>query len=301
MESNLIFLAQMEALQDSRNFTIRKKIWKLTPECSNLLHWHDYYEIEFITGGEGTHFCNGETYSLRRGCIYLLGPSDFHSVSESDDSPLQLYNINFSEQMLPVEFMRQFDGQDHILALELDEKTTQKLEQLMAELLEEYDGQSPHRTEMMVCMFQKFIIHLLRQSNQMHHENSNTADRPNLPVNRIISYLKKHFREHVSLSECARMVHLTPNYLGELFHISTGMSFRDYVKHLRFDYAVNLLNSSPYSVDQISNLAGFQSASYFTALFRLHFSVTPSRYRQMSETERIALMQEKFRNVSHFE
>lgn len=301
METNQIFMAQMEALQDSRNFTIRKKIWKLTPECTNMLHWHDYYEIEFITGGEGTHFCNGENHSLHRGSVYLLGPSDFHSVSESDEAPLQLYNINFSEQMLPVEFMRQLDGNDNILTLELDEEITQRLEALMKELLEEYDGQSPHRTEMIVCLFQKFIIHLLRQIKQTSHEASNPADRPNLPVNRIISYLKKHFREPVSLTECAKIVHLTPNYLGELFHVTTGMSFRDYVKHLRFDYAVNLLNSSRYSVDQISSLSGFQSASYFTALFRQHFSVTPSHYRRLNETERIVLMQEKFRNISHFE
>ena len=301
MENNLIFLAQMEALQDSRNFTIRKKLWKLTEECSNMLHWHDFYEIEFITGGKGTHFCNGEKYELHRGCVYLLGPSDFHSVSEDPENPLQLYNINFSDQLLPIELVRQFDNENGIIALEYDEEKTQRIENLMAELLEEYTGQEPHRNEMMVCLFEEFIIRLLRQSQQKSHGSAGASDKPDLPVNRIISYLKKNFREQVSLTACANIIHLTPNYLGELFHTTTGMTFSDYVKHLRFDYAVNLLNSSRKSVDQISRLSGFHSASYFTSLFRQRFSVTPSQYRRLDEAERVALMREIFRPMTHFE
>lgn len=77
------------------------------------------------------------------------------------------------------------------------------------------------------------------------------------------------------------MVYLTLNYFGELFRNSVHMSFSDYLKHLRFDYAVNLLNSTEESVDRISQLSGFHSAAYFIVLFRKHFGITPSQYRNV--------------------
>ena len=65
------------------DFLIREKEYRLEAHLMNSVHWHDYYEIEFITGGEGCQFFNGRMHSVYRGCAYLVCPSDFHTVSES--------------------------------------------------------------------------------------------------------------------------------------------------------------------------------------------------------------------------
>ncbi len=289
-----IFLAQMEALQDNRYFTIRKKIWDLTDDVQSALHWHDYYEIEFITGGEGSHLANGEKYPLRRGCAYLLTPKDFHTVTESPQNRLQLYNINFSEQILPPTLSQQLNRIPDFFRITFDEPETQRLCGLLGDLLVEYEAQESHRNEMMMALFEQLLIRMIRQNRREAHERQeNGGEKPSLPVNEVINYLKLHFREPVSLADCARRVYLTPNYLGELFHRSTNLSFHEYLKHLRFDYAVNLLNLSPISVEQISRLSGFHSVSYFISLFRQQFGITPSQYRRLEEKERNALMREK--------
>ncbi len=293
-----IFLAEMEALQDSRYFTIRKKIWDLKDALQSTLHWHDYYEIEFITGGEGTHVFNGETYPLHRGCAYLLTPKDFHTVTENPEKPLQLYNINFSDQLLSPALSQQLNCISGIFRITFDEEDTHRLEGLMGELLQEYETEKKHRGEMMRSLFEQTLIRMIRQKlceeeQQEIHQGTETGGKPSLPVNEVINHLKLHFREQVSLSGCARMVFLTPNYLGELFHRATNMSFNEYLKHLRFDYALNLLNLSNISVEQISRLSGFHSVSYFIALFRKQFGITPSQYRKLDEAQRNSLMRER--------
>ena len=293
-----IFLAQMEALQDNRYFTIRKKIWNLTDDVQYGLHWHDYYEIEFITGGEGTHLFNGEKYPLHRGCAYLLTPKDFHTVTERPENRLQLYNINFSEQILPLALSQQLNCIPGIFRITFDEPEAQRLNELLTELLAEYEAQEPHRNEMIMALFEQFLIRMIRQHRKEANQRQENAGRkPSLPVNEVINYLKLHFRESVSLGDCARKVYLTPNYLGELFHRSTNMSFNEYLKHLRLDYAVNLLNLSPISVEQISALSGFHSVSYFISLFRKQFGMTPAQYRRLEERERNALMREKLKQI----
>ena len=148
---------------------------------------------------------------------------------------------------------------------------------------------------MMQALFEQFLIRMIRRKKQEADGDDQDFQKPSLPVNQVINYLKLHFREPVSLAGCAKMVFLTPNYLGDLFHRSTNMSFNEYVKHLRFDYAVNLLNLSTTPVEQISKLSGFHSSSYFISLFRQQFGITPSQYRKLEESERNVLMREKLK------
>ena len=51
-------------------------------------HWHTYFELEIIVGGRAKHTINGESFYEESGSIYLLSPTDFHSVEPSE--PLTL-------------------------------------------------------------------------------------------------------------------------------------------------------------------------------------------------------------------
>ena len=44
------------------------------------LHWHDFYEIELVTDGVGTHTVNGTAYEWRRGEMHLMRLVDFHEI-----------------------------------------------------------------------------------------------------------------------------------------------------------------------------------------------------------------------------
>ncbi len=300
MGNDKVFLAEMEALRDSRNFTIRKKLYRLSPDISNSLHWHDFCEIEVIVGGKGEHLVNGKSFALHRGSAYLLTPKDFHGVREDPDDPLQLYNINFNDQILPESLCADLNNLDDLFCVTFPEEEIGKIEVMMEDLVREYDENEPHRDEMILSLFEMLVIRIIRQHQKSKHATENDpAQKPNLPVNQVITYLKKNFREPITLNRCAKMVYLTPNYLGELFRKTVQMSFSDYLKHLRFDNAVNLLNSTSESMEQISKLSGFHSSAYFIVLFRKHFGITPAQYRKLSEEERVALMREKQQQLNH--
>ena len=300
MENNKIFLAGMEALRDSRNFTIRKKQYPLLTELSNSLHWHDFCEIDVITGGSGQHLVDGVCYPLHRGCAYLLTAKDFHNVREDPENPLSLYNINFNDQILPAGLANEFNQSDDLFCVTFSEEDIRRVEQLAEDLLQEYEGSRLHRDEMILARFEELVIRIIRQKQaERHSDPAIRQENTNLPVNQVISYLKKNFREPITLGQCAKMVYLTPNYFGELFRNSVHMSFSDYLKYLRFDHAVNLLHSTQESVDRISQLSGFHSAAYFIVLFRKHFGITPSQYRKLDRDAQIALMREKQRQLNH--
>lgn len=63
------------------------------------IHWHDYFELEYILEGEGLHTHNGTTSAIDKGCTYLMGFNDFHSFTAVTD--VDLYSVHFSKGYLP--------------------------------------------------------------------------------------------------------------------------------------------------------------------------------------------------------
>ena len=54
-----------------------------------------------------------------------------------------------------------------------------------------------------------------------------------------------------------------------------------YVRELRLDYAIRLMNDQPdIAVEQVSQASGFTSADTFTRNFRAKYGMTPTAYKQ---------------------
>ena len=279
MERKRIYLQAPNPGTKQNFFSIRQKSEKLDRHFQTTLHWHDYYELELITGGLGVHTLNGRAYPLSRGAVYLLSPKDFHTVTEDENAPLTLYNVNFSERLLSHALQERLAKHNLPLTLSLDEADTAALEQLASALSEECDAPNDCHAEMIAALFSQFLIRILRHAPHCPAARTDTEQKAHA-VSRVIAYLKIHFREPITLAECAKTVYLTPNYLGELFRDTTGQTYRQYLQDLRFEYAVDLLASSSASIEEIARVSGFSSPSYFTALFRKHFDKTPTEYRQ---------------------
>ncbi len=277
MENGRVYLQPPNTGATAGAFSIRRKPARVDANFINGLHWHDYYELELVTEGRGVHMLDGTAQRIGRGSLYLLSPKDFHSVSEAADAPLSLYNINFSELLLSDALRARLLSAPAPLVLTLSDGEVERYSALLQTMLEEYHARRSDSHEMLSALFSQFLILLLRHASESVETG---ADVSHLPVARIISYLRVHFRDRVTLADCARMVYLTPNYLGELFRAQVGCSFRQYLQGIRFDYAVELLRGSGLPLEEIGRLSGFSTPSYFAALFRERYGMTPSEYRR---------------------
>ena len=101
-------------------------------------HTHDFFEMECILSGRGTHLLNGTGQPLSAGSIYLLTPADVHAVRVEE--PLRYYGVMFSEEL--------FSGSalgDRLLScrgvqMELTKEEQARLLPLFSQLAEEAAG-----------------------------------------------------------------------------------------------------------------------------------------------------------------
>jgi two-component system, response regulator YesN len=99
-------------------------------------------------------------------------------------------------------------------------------------------------------------------------------------INLVVSYIEaNYFKPEISSESVSEIVNLTPGYLGKLFSESNSKSINEYINELRMKRAKEELETSTASVNDVAIKVGFSNQSYFTAIFKKHFGVTPNQYR----------------------
>ena len=96
----------------------------------------------------------------------------------------------------------------------------------------------------------------------------------------VISYIKEHMSEDISLESMAEKCHYNPNYLSALFKQNTGVSYSAYLRKIRMERAVDLLMKSDANIDKIAAALGYRTTGYFIRTFRAEYGVPPGRYRR---------------------
>ena len=116
---------------------------------------------------------------------------------------------------------------------------------------------------------------------QCIHETRHAIEQmENKPVRMVRDMVERHYMEHISLNDAADAVDLNPVYLSALFKKETGINFKDYLTNVRMEHAKELLQHGE-SINQVSELVGYQDTKYFSRLFARVVGVNPTQYKKL--------------------
>lgn len=234
-------------------------------------HWHNYFEIEIIVDGTGTHIFNGTAYPISKGDVYILTPVDFHEIKAS--SPVELINISFDEVWLSENMQtllytkdfskkRRFHGNDYDCLV------------MAAELLRyECASDAICVNQLLDYLLNRFVLQDAKQSDSISNLSHLTG------IKKAAAYIELHFREKVTLQQLSDISGYCPTYFSELFQKFTGESYIERLTFLRINYAKALL-ANGLSVSDACFESGFGSLSNFLAVFKKKCGMPPSEYRR---------------------
>ena len=83
----------------------------------------------------------------------------------------------------------------------------------------------------------------------------------------------------ISLESLSNALKLSPAYLSRIFHQNFGTGVIDYINTVRIEKAKSLLEDPSKSTREIAEAVGYQSASYFSKIFKQRTNLTPTEYR----------------------
>jgi hypothetical protein len=87
----------------------------------------------------------------------------------------------------------------------------------------------------------------------------------------------------LSLKEISESLNVHPSYLSREFSkYFDDMSFGDYIRKLRIEKSITLLDDPKYSLAEIAYLTGFSDQSHFNRIFKMYMGKSPSIYRKIN-------------------
>lgn len=108
-------------------------------------------------------------------------------------------------------------------------------------------------------------------------------DKLDYRIKKVIQFIQKHYHEDISLNTMADIVNITPNYLSKLFDKEMGTSFTEYLVQFRISKAKDMLMSSDYSINEISEMIGYPNLQHFYKMFKKITGKSPNEYRKLQK------------------
>lgn len=86
----------------------------------------------------------------------------------------------------------------------------------------------------------------------------------------------------LSLQEVSNSLQVHPSYLSREFSkYFNDLTFGEYLRKLRIEKAIKLIETKRYSLSEIAYLTGFSDQSHFTRIFKKHTGLLPSAYKKL--------------------
>lgn len=131
--------------------------------------------------------------------------------------------------------------------------------------------------EAMLTFFGELGVRITEHNGKQQKERSHGI------VDRVNSYIHQFLHEELSLTKLAEVVYLSPPYLSRMYKQMTGTGLLEYINETRIQRGKHLLKQTDKKIHDIASEVGFESAPYFTRLFRKKMGMTPQEYRESSK------------------
>lgn len=110
--------------------------------------------------------------------------------------------------------------------------------------------------------------------------NSKKLDKNEQLINTIKRYIDEHISESLNLTSLSRLVNYNETYVSRLFKQLTGLGLSEYITLERIKKAKHLLVTTEESIQNIASTVGFDTAQYFSIVFKKTTGMSPSTYRR---------------------
>lgn len=253
-------------------------------------HYHDYYEISFITEGFGKRIVADSIEDFQPGDLVFIGPNlphvwiaDKETLSPSSRS-LEMVFLQLPPETLTLDLLALPELKHVANALKQSERgiriigdTLNQVSNIMLQLpyLDNFERFLQFFRLMDIIGKSKDLIPLASDNYKNLH-----FDTKNKRILTIHEYLMKNYRESIDLKQIASIVNMAEGSLCRFFKSIVGITIFEYLNKIKVDYACKLLMDKSLTVLDVAIDSGFNNISHFNKQFKKVTRVAPLVYRK---------------------
>lgn len=259
---------------------------KYEDDWHSIMHTHAFTELFYVVSGTGVFKIEDNEFSVKEDDLVIVPPHVSHTESSMDSNPLEYIVLGIDGISLTV--AAEEDDLENYSPYSIHNYTKYRHEVLsyMNSLLYEVEKKDEYYETICQNLLEVLIINVKRRtkSNLIISSEKNITKECNF----IKNYIDVHYSYDLNLDYLASITHMSKYYLVRIFKKFMGVSPIDYLVNKRTSVAKILLETTDYSMDEISKISGFNSQSYFNQVFKERVGITPSQYRRQYTDQKSA-------------
>ena len=256
---------------------------KYEGDWQSILHSHPFSELFYVINGQGAFLAEGSEFPVKQNDMVIINPHVQHTEKSLPGAPLDyivlgIEGLSFSFGRLAT--ARASASQPTPDTVYKHNMSKTNVYSYLNSMLEEITEQQEDYEAVCQNLLEVLLICILRSGSlSVVPDNSRLLNRE---CTQIKNYLDANYSETITLDSLAALTHMNKYYLAHTFTKYVGLSPINYLLQKRIQEGKSLLESTSYSIAQISDLLGFSSQSYFSQAFRKATGMTPMQYRKQA-------------------
>lgn len=232
----------------------------------------EYYLLHYVMNGRGVFSRGEETYSLRRGSLFLIRPGELTFYKADDKMPWEYVWIGFDGELCPslLETTGFAGGNCWVEA--------PAASGLFEELRAIPDRQPS--TELALCAV-LFKLFGLLCTEEKHGRP------PRDYVARTADYIKANYALPISIGSIAAMLGIDRRYLSRIFLREIGVTPKEYLVRVRLSRAAGLLETTSYTIAETARSVGYDDVYNFSKIFKKKYGISPAYYRRQTASRHL--------------
>lgn len=262
-------------------------------KLAHLPHYHNYFQVCFVTRGEIIHGQGNREVTLGPGDAFIIPPGFTHSI-RFHNAYSELYSLSFAPGVAGSEFFRP-NVRSFLDALQTGEavrlrvmpdKNRRKMLQNLLDclILQQQTDCLPELSPAPSIITS--LLYLLAQSYYEHPGNAEAKDALgyNNALVQCTQYIDEHFREKLTLDGLSHRFGLSRSTFCTVFPQFAGVSPGRYIAQKRIQEAQLLIRSQrELTVSQIGRMVGYEDNTTFYRNFLQIAGMSPGKYRKLCE------------------
>jgi len=255
------------------------------------MHWHDHLEIAVVLEGRGAFLFGRRALPAEVGDIFFIDNSQPHVALADPGTSLRLLLVLFRPELIAGPGCRELDL-GYLAPFRVDERTASprirggsalaaEVAPVLRELRDTWDRHDPAERHLADATLRRALalVNRDRRAGSIGAAARAAADRRER-IRPVLAYVDRHWRESITLDDVAQVVHVSPSRVRHVFKDVTGVSFKEYVTHVRVAEAKRLLLATDLSVAEIAGAVSYTNLHQFYRVFYRSCAMSPGEYRR---------------------
>jgi AraC-like DNA-binding protein len=256
-------------------------------------HWHEEFELIYITKGIGTFKVDTRSYILTEGELLFVNSKELHSAFSANDCYCNYYAFVFNLKFLE-NSTSDLCTENYIKPLLLK---TKKLEniisgrkflekqciEILKNIITSFAEQKPCY-ELFIKAQLYTLLFLFYSYNAIIDCTSEISNKPNVNlavIKDVLRFIDHNFSQTITIEAIAGIANLSKFHFIRVFKATTSMTPTEYINMIRINEAEKCFQTTNMNITDVANFCGFNNLSYFIKTFKNYKKITPYKYKKL--------------------